>query len=620
MIHRYQSMKLKWKLMLPFGLLAVLWAAMGTFLLTRTAVNRAESRLELDLEQKMRGAGASFADLVAGHIELVRLAANTEGVAPAISAGDAAGLESLVRPLFVNSRADFIVVLDSAGAERLSLWRSEDGSAAVAQTGVSDKVLATVAAPTPSAPAETDKFVLVASSARGPVVLAAGPVRGASPPAYIAVGTLAREAAERLATAGGQSVALYDPEGNLSGNTTGTRPIEKADVANANSVRAKAGDREVLIGSLEARGRPVARIAVFTSSSSTVDEVRRTGAGLGLVGLLAILGVVGVGVLLARAITAPIERVASTAERISDGDLSQRAEVRAGDEIGTLGEAFNKMTERLQASYEELERRVEERTIELKVANEQLERMGAAKSEFLANMSHELRTPLNAVIGYSEVLADPYFGVAKPTDVRKSARAINQSAQHLLNLINDLLDLSKIEAGRLELHVEELSPKSLLQDVVRLMEPMAMSKKVKIRQKTSATPEKVRVDEKRFRQILLNLLSNAVKFTPERGTVTVEMREYRGNLAVTVADTGIGIALEDQARIFQQFHQVDGSYGRKQEGTGLGLALTRQLVEVHGGQISVESSVGKGSTFTVLIPIRRRSSREASRGNPELRR
>ncbi|HEY8202752.1 MAG TPA: ATP-binding protein, partial [Actinomycetota bacterium] len=316
-----------------------------------------------------------------------------------------------------------------------------------------------------------------------------------------------------------------------------------------------------------------------------------------------------------------LKRIAEAARRIADGNLSARAEVAGGDEIGALGAAFNAMAERLQRSHELLEHRVEERTRDLTRANSELARSVRAKSDFLANISHELRTPLNAILGYSEVLSDQaFFGSPSPGEVRRQAGAIHQSGRHLLALVNDLLDLAKVEAGRLELHLEDVDFRSMMRDVLTLMEPLARSKGQTLRTRIGTAPAHVRVDDRRLRQILLNLLSNAVKFTPEGGLIAVEVVESGGFLEFTVADNGIGIATEELPRIFYPFLQEDGSYNRRQEGTGLGLSLTRELVELHGGRIWVESRKGRGSQFSFTIPLAgrapaRRTRRRSSSGS-----
>ena len=238
---------------------------------------------------------------------------------------------------------------------------------------------------------------------------------------------------------------------------------------------------------------------------------------------------------------------------------------------------------------------------EIQDKGRQLEIANQHKSEFLANMSHELRTPLNAIIGFSEVLIERMFGDLndKQDDYLKD---IHSSGKHLLSLINDILDLSKIEAGRMELDVESFDVPAALDNAMTLVRERAQRHGIALSLQVAPDIGTLRADERKFKQILLNLLTNAVKFTPDGGKVDVHAGLVDGVLQVAVADTGIGIAPEDQAAVFEEFRQVGRHYTNKQEGTGLGLALTKRFVELHGGSLTLQSEPGKGSTFTFTLP------------------
>ncbi|HVF12003.1 MAG TPA: HAMP domain-containing sensor histidine kinase, partial [Actinomycetota bacterium] len=575
----------------------------------RTVTDRAETRLRDELRSEVQEAGEVLADVVASNIELARLASHTEGVAESLEARDISSLQTTLGPLVGNFGKDLLVVHGTDGSEVASFWKQGDKvevSPSGLEASLATSIVATAQKVTTGSP---DKAVLVAKAARGPLLLTSTSVRnGESVVGALSVGTLARTLAGRPSQE--TSAELYTLAGErISG--VGERLDLKPEQLRGQDRSLDLQGRAVAVGVLKARGSDVLKIAISQRTQGTFDELRRSAFRVALLGLAAIVAVVALGIALARAITSPLERVASTARGIAGGDLSQRANVRSGDEIGTLGEAFNAMADRLQTSYEELERRVAERTRDLEVANEELARGAQVKSEFLANMSHELRTPLNAILGYSEVLSDPFFGPLKPGESRKQAKAIHQSGLHLLDLINDLLDLAKIEAGKLILHVEDVPVRQTVKEMLNLMQPLAAAKSLRLRSRMPRAPDFIRADEKRFRQILLNLLSNAIKFTPEGGSVTVEAEETDGELVLSVVDTGVGIAPEEQAKIFDQFHQVDGSYSRGQEGTGLGLALTRQLVELHGGTISVVSEIDKGSRFTFTVPRTVRTKKRA---------
>jgi len=239
---------------------------------------------------------------------------------------------------------------------------------------------------------------------------------------------------------------------------------------------------------------------------------------------------------------------------------------------------------------------------ELADKSRQLEAASQHKSEFLANMSHELRTPLNAVIGFSEVLADRMFGELNEKQ-EEYLKDIHDSGQHLLSLINDILDLSKVEAGRMELELTDFHLPAALDNALTLVRERAARHGIALHMTVDERLAQVRADERKIRQVVLNLLSNAIKFTPEGGRIEVRAVPVDGSVEVSVSDTGVGIAPEDQEAIFEEFRQV-GTAAKKVEGTGLGLALSRKFVELHGGRIWVKSQVGAGSTFTFTLPLR----------------
>ncbi len=236
---------------------------------------------------------------------------------------------------------------------------------------------------------------------------------------------------------------------------------------------------------------------------------------------------------------------------------------------------------------------------EILQVNRQLEKSNRYKSEFLANMSHELRTPLNAILGFSEILLDVTMNLTGG-ERTEFLRNIHSSGQHLLGLINDILDLAKVEAGKMELHPEPLQVVDALHEVTAILEPMARQQGLQLT--TLGAAEAVQADRSKFKQVLYNLLSNAIKFTPPPGKITVVIKDTADQIVVSVHDTGIGMKPEDLPKLFREFEQIDGSYTRRYQGTGLGLALCRRFVEMHGGRIWAESQFGTGSTFTFTIP------------------
>jgi signal transduction histidine kinase len=287
------------------------------------------------------------------------------------------------------------------------------------------------------------------------------------------------------------------------------------------------------------------------------------------------------GLALSRSLAGPIRKIDTRLAAIAAGDFSSHVNVPNRDELGALAANLNLMNDQLGRLYGEL-------------AN-----ASRNKSEFLANMSHELRTPLNAVIGFSEVLQDRLFGDLNDKQA-EYVTDIHTSGRHLLALINDILDLSKIEAGRMELQVSTFTLSDVVENSVVLMRERATREGITLRLELDPTIGVVEADERKIKQVLFNLLTNALKFTTRGGHVDVIARGDDDDVFVGVRDDGVGIASADQARIFEEFRQVGTSH--QQEGTGLGLALSRRFVELHGGRLWVESEPGQGSTFTFSLP------------------
>jgi len=284
--------------------------------------------------------------------------------------------------------------------------------------------------------------------------------------------------------------------------------------------------------------------------------------------------------------------------------ISAKGEVlrnEQGQPIRMMG-VVTDVTERTRAEAEKREfvNRLAASNQELELRNREVERVTKLKSKFLASMSHELRTPLNAIVGFSDLLAEGTPGNLNDKQ-KRFVNHIKQGSAHLLQLINDILDLSKIEAGQLELRCEGFQIKDALPEVLSIIRPLAMAKNIQIEQ-TMENDQHVYADRIRFKQILYNLLSNAVKFTPKAGRIDIDCHGDDNSVCISVTDTGVGIRAEDQAVIFEEFRQVEGPAGATHEGTGLGLAITKRLVEQQGGRISLESEFGKGSRFTFTLP------------------
>ncbi|MCA9968951.1 MAG: HAMP domain-containing protein [Anaerolineales bacterium] len=330
-------------------------------------------------------------------------------------------------------------------------------------------------------------------------------------------------------------------------------------------------------------------------------------------GMLVASTAVAFGLLLAllvsRSITDPLQEMIQATQRVSAGDLSQRVAIHTNDELATLGEHFNQMTVRLRRTMHRMEGEIEERKrtqVALEAARDAAEAANRAKSTFLANMSHELRTPLSAVIGYSELMLEQ-IAAGEFDELDEEIRRIMAAGEHLLMVISDILDLSKIEAGKMELAPERFELKYFVQNVAQTAEVLAQKRGNRLQ---LTLPDDVGIfygDRARLRQILLNLLGNAAKFTDNGdiafGVARDETADGAAWVRFTVADTGIGISSAHLAHLFEPFVQVDPSSTRRYEGTGLGLAISHRFCQMMGGHITVESQVGRGSTFTVHLPV-----------------
>jgi signal transduction histidine kinase len=319
--------------------------------------------------------------------------------------------------------------------------------------------------------------------------------------------------------------------------------------------------------------------ALIVENSSAFADSQRLFMAVAVVSVvLALL----FGYVLSWSLVGPIRRMESRLAAIAAGDFSGHVDVINRDELGALATNLNVMNDEVGRLYEALES------------------ASRHKSQFLANMSHELRTPLNAIIGFSQVLKEQMFGELNARQAEYVDDVLH-SGQHLLSLINDILDLAKVEAGRMELQPTTFPLADLLENSMAMVRERAVRQSVSLDTAIDPSVGLLEGDERKVKQIIFNLLSNAVKFTPAGGRVTLAAMAIDDAVEISVRDTGVGISAEDQVRIFEEFYQA--ADGKTQEGTGLGLALTKRLVELHHGRLSVKSEPGAGSTFTVTLPV-----------------
>jgi signal transduction histidine kinase len=314
--------------------------------------------------------------------------------------------------------------------------------------------------------------------------------------------------------------------------------------------------------------------------------------------LVAVFGAVSIALALALgygiswSVIGPVREMEARLDELAAGDFSREVDVPNRDELGALATDLNRMSQELGRAYGRLES-----------ANRH-------KSQFVASMSHELRTPLNAIIGFSDVLQEQLFGPLNPRQQRY-VQHIAGSGRHLLALINDILDLSKVEAGRMELELAPVVLGDLLENGLTMLRERATRHDIGLHLQVDPRVPCVQADERKLKQVVFNLLSNAVKFTPDGGRVDVVLQAIADDtLQISVRDNGPGIAAADQERIFEEFEQASNGALQTQEGTGLGLAVAKRMVELHGGRIAVQSQPGAGSTFSFTLPIRQTSPAE----------
>lgn len=385
-------------------------------------------------------------------------------------------------------------------------------------------------------------------------------------------------------------------------------------------------DQLVLVRKIVFQGKPSGSVFIRSDLQEMSHRLKRYAGIAAMVLFASLIAALLVASVFQRAVAEPIVHLAELAGIVSrDKDYSVRATSTGNrDEPDILIHAFNEMLgqiqERegaLQQVHRELEQRVEARTAQLAAANKELELRNREvehatklKSKFLASMSHELRTPLNAIVGFSDLLAEGVPGELNPKQ-KRFVNHIKQGSAHLLQLINDILDLSKIEAGQLELHCEHFHMKDALPEVLSTIRPLAMAKNIQVEHMLEID-RPAYADRVRFKQILYNLLSNAVKFTPQDGRISIACAEDEDFVSISVTDTGIGIRAEDQTVVFEEFRQVEGGKDSTHEGTGLGLAITKRLVEQQGGKLSLVSELGKGSRFSFTLPAGAKTTTKTS--------
>lgn len=389
-------------------------------------------------------------------------------------------------------------------------------------------------------------------------------------------------------------IMLVDVTGRVVSST------DPAEVGQFNPEQPRAENRYWRVSSITNVAGEIGRLYIAFSNKQ-LDEAfmksRQRGIQVALLGMvvIAVIGVV-VGILLTRR----LNRLAQSAEELALGNQSIRSLVRGEDEIGVLGKNFDRMADAIERNTRELKAHVRDRTFALEQARDEAVRANQAKSDFLSNMSHELRTPLNSIIGFTNIVKDEMVGTLN-SEQKKQLSLVDVSARHLLELINNILDLSKIEAGKMEVALEHFDIEDLIEEAIDHIKVLFLQKGLTIESSLEPCRIEIKNDRKKIYQILLNLLSNSLKFT-DRGGVRVKCRVEEQNVEISVIDTGIGIDPKKTDLIFHSFQQSNVGDRRTHQGTGLGLSIAQKFAKMLNGEIFVKSSPGQGSQFILYLP------------------
>jgi signal transduction histidine kinase len=599
-----------WKLLLPFLALIVIFGSLGAFFIVRDLSARAQDALDQDLARRSFEARSVAHDRELYLVESANFATNIQGMPSAVAAGDGERARTLLGSvLALKGDVNLLVAADRTGRGLVELRRPSSAGKPVVASGSRWAASPFVAQTLRDASGQR-RAGFVKDHGQTMLVIAAPicPVAGTCRPAPIGVALVGistdqlvsdAAGASRLGDRGRGGAAIYDPTGRMlatSGMVMATPPRLPSD-GRLLRRRSRAGggiDIATLYAPFDVQGQRVGTLAVSVPSGPAFASVRGTAERLGAIVLLVMLGVIGVGAVLSRSIMAQLRPLVAMNRALGSGDLSARTPVVSNDELGELAGGVNQMAEQLEALYDTLELRVAQRT-------DEIERLLQDRTDFFASVSHDLRTPLAVIRSQAMMLRSRKFGDRSPLEV---AETIVASSNQLLALINELLELSKAEAGRLDLDLEEVQLKNVVKDLRRTIDGLAQAGGLKVTVSVPRDLPPVLADARRLREILLNLVDNAVKYTPAGGKVAVAAALANDEVTVFVHDNGIGIPADARDKLFEPFYRVKGNQPQRgQASTGLGLALTKRFVEAQGGEISFESSPGGGTTFVFTLRV-----------------
>jgi signal transduction histidine kinase len=602
LVRRFRDLPIFAKLLVPFLTLIIFLGGFGVVLIVRDLSSRAETALDAELARRSLDARTLLRDRELYLVESVNFSSNLDGMDEALSRRDATATRQLLESvLALKGDLDLLVATDAGGRALVEYAGTRIASAGTVWT----REPFVTAALRDREGAKTSGFTSVGGRSMFALATAVcSSVEGCSAKGVTIAGIDTAKLV--VAAAGGRDrgapfgAAIYDASGRLlASDGLFSEPASIPSVSREPiRVSGRAGRVGVatLYTPLEIQGRRAGALAVTVPTEPAFASARGTGLRLVLILVVAMAGTIALGAMLTRFILQQVRPLVETNRALGRGELDARAPVLGRDELGELARGVNQMAEQLQASYETLELRVEQRT-------EEVRRLMRERSELFASMSHELRTPLAIIQGRADMLKDPTF--AKTHEwTAETGLTIGESTEQLMRLVNDILELARAEAGRIELALEPVDLGVVLREMRRTLEGLARGAGLGFTFDVPKTLPVVHADPYRLREIVVNLVDNGVKYTPAGGRITVAAIAAGDAVEVTVIDTGVGIPPETGQLIFEPFYRVkDVKTQRGQASSGLGLALARRLVEAHGGSIRFDSEIGKGSAFTFSIPV-----------------
>ncbi len=596
---RLDNVPLVWKILVPFLVLMLAVGAVGSFAIVSSLSSRAQAEIDEELTRRTVDARSSIHDRELSLLESVGFAANLQGMAGAVSRADRAEATRLLRSvLALKKDLDLVAVTNASGTSLIEFIRT--GDTFTSGTGASfkgrkpvNRVLRASGGATSAGLQKVD--------GRNMLVVASSICPGA-PCVPVGAAIVAFDAANitrsvQLVLGRGASVSLYNASARRlasAGSVSGRPTVPEADEAKPVRVQERTDGVDVatVYAPFQLQGTPAGYVGVTLPTTRFYASARGTAVRLAVLLLIAMGGIVAVGVVLSRVLLARVRPLIRTNRALGRGDLTARAPVYGSDELGELATGFNDMAEQLQASHETLESRVRQRTAEV-------QRLLKERTQFFASVSHEFRTPLAVILGQVNLMRNTDY---RKRNNGKSLETIQESSQQLLSLIDDLLAAARAEAVRLDVELETVRLTDVVDGIQHTLEGLARTGQHDLEIDVPKDLPEVSADPARLREILLNLVDNSVKYTPPGGVVELSAESRNGNVEVSVRDDGPGIPKRLGKKLFEPFVQVPGTKTQGgQSSSGLGLALTKRLVEAHGGKIWFESEKGGGTRFTFTL-------------------